>query len=47
MSSDSEEMDAKVSTCRVVAVWIWDRVREAAEAVGRRASDGRVIVEVL
>ncbi len=47
MIRDKEEMDAKVRTWRVVAVWIWLRVREAEEAVGRRARDGRVIVEML
>ncbi len=45
--SDTDEMDAKVSTCRVVAVWIWVRVREAEEAVGRRAREARVMVEML
>jgi hypothetical protein len=40
-------MDAMVRTWRVVAVWIWLRVRDAEAAVGRRASDGRVMVEML
>jgi hypothetical protein len=44
---DREEIDAKVSTWRVVAVWIRARVREAEEAVGRRARDGRVMVEMV
>lgn len=44
---DREAMDAKVRTCRVVAVWIWVRVREAEEAVGRSAREGSVIVEAL
>lgn len=45
--SERDEMDANVSTWRVVAIWIWLRVREAEAAVGRRASDGSVIVEIL
>lgn len=30
-----------------MAVWIWVRVREAVTAVGRRARDGSVMVELL
>jgi len=42
--SDREETDARVRICRVDEVWMVDRVRDALEAEGRRARDGRVIV---
>jgi hypothetical protein len=45
--SEREEIDAKVRTWRVVAVWIWARVREAEAAVGRSARDGSVMAEML
>jgi 2-keto-3-deoxy-6-phosphogluconate aldolase len=45
--SEREEIDAKVRTWRVVAVWIWARVREAEAAVGRSARDGSVMAEIL
>lgn len=45
--SEREEMEAKVRTWRVVAVWSWVRVREAEEAVGRRAREGSVMVDML
>jgi hypothetical protein len=42
--SESDETDARLSIWRVERVWIADRAREALEAEGRRASEGRVIV---
>lgn len=47
MSSEREEMDAKVRTWRVVAVWIWVRAREALLAVGKWAREGRVMLLML
>ena len=43
VSKDREEMEARVSICRVECVWIVFKVRDAREADGRRASEGRVI----
>ena len=40
---DREEIEARVSICRVDCVWIVVKVRDAREADGRRASEGRVI----
>lgn len=42
--SDNEEMEANVRICRVDCVWIVERVREARDAEGRRARDGRVML---
>lgn len=41
---DSDEMEARVRICRVDFVWMVERVREAMEAEGRRAREGRVMV---
>lgn len=43
MIRDNEEMDANVSICRVDCVWIVVRVREARDAEGRRAREGKII----
>ena len=44
---DKEEREARVRIWRVEVVWMVVRVREAREAEGRRARDGRVMVERL
>lgn len=41
---EREEMDASVRIWRVDFVWMVERVREAREAEGRRARDGRVML---
>jgi hypothetical protein len=42
--SESEETEARVSIWRVERVWMVERAREALEAEGRRAREGRVMV---
>ena len=44
VSSDRDEIVARVRIWRVDFVWIVVRVREAREAEGRRARDGRVML---
>jgi hypothetical protein len=44
---DSEEIEAKVSICRVDWVWMVFSVREARAAEGRRAREGRVMDEIV
>lgn len=40
---DKEEIEARVSICRVDCVWIVFRVRDARDADGRSASEGSVM----
>jgi len=40
---DRDEIEARVSICRVDCVWIVVKVRDAKEADGRSAREGRVI----
>ena len=40
---DKDEMEARVRMCRVDCVWMVASVREAREAEGRSARDGRVM----
>ena len=44
MSNERDEMVARVRICWVDFVWIVVRVREAREAEGSRARDGRVML---
>jgi len=44
VSNERDEMVARVRICWVDFVWIVVRVREAREAEGSRARDGRVML---
>lgn len=44
VTSDSDEIDARVRIWRVERVCMLDKARDAFEADGRRASDGRATV---
>ncbi len=41
--NDRDDIEARVRICRVDCVWIVVKVRDAKEADGRRASEGRVM----
>lgn len=45
MTRDREEMEARVRMRAVERSWMVARARAAREAEGRRAREGRVIVE--